>query len=63
MRRLVRCASHFNLLNRHLAILRAIEENDLTPERLRKITADDDALIAVTMALDKEFREKQKKNK
>jgi hypothetical protein len=48
-------------LNHQLAILKAVEENDLTPERLRKIAADDNALITATIALEKEFHEKSRR--
>ena len=40
-------------------MLRAIEENDLTPERLRKIAAVDNALIAATIDLEREFQSKK----
>jgi hypothetical protein len=45
-------------LYHHLAILQAVEENDLTPDRLRKIAAADDTLIAAVKELDRQFRSK-----
>ena len=47
-------------LHHQLAILNAIEENDLTPERLRKIAADDNALMAATVDLERQFQSKQR---
>ena len=43
-------------LHHQLAILNAIEENDLTPERVRKIAAADEVLLTATADLDREFR-------
>jgi hypothetical protein len=47
-------------LHHQLAILNAIEKNDLTPERLRKIAADDNALMAATVDLERQFQSKQR---
>jgi hypothetical protein len=46
-------------LHHQLQILNAIEENDLTPERFRKITATDEALVAATVGLDQQFRSRE----
>jgi hypothetical protein len=46
-------------LHHQLAILNAIEANDLTPERLRKIVADDQAIINATVELDQQMRVKR----
>ena len=46
-------------LHHQLAILNAIEENDLTPERLRKIAAADDALMAATADIERQFQSKR----
>jgi hypothetical protein len=50
-------------LHHHLAIQTAIEENDLTPERLRKIAADDETLVEVVMDLDRQWREKMRQKR
>jgi hypothetical protein len=47
-------------LYHQMQVLKAIEENDLTPDRLRSIANSDDALIRVTKAIDDEFRSKVK---
>jgi hypothetical protein len=49
-------------LHHHLAIINAIEENDLTPERLRKIALADEALMTATVAVEKELRERLRKS-
>jgi hypothetical protein len=43
-------------LHNQLAVLEALEQNDLTPERLRKIAANDTALMEVMLELDRQFR-------
>ena len=45
-------------LHRHLAILEAIEEKDLTPERLHKIAAADEKMVTAVVELDREWRKK-----
>jgi hypothetical protein len=47
-------------LYHQMQVLKATEENDLTPDRLRSIANSDDALIRVTKAIDDEFRSKVK---
>jgi hypothetical protein len=47
-------------LHHQLAVLKAIEENDLTPDRLRKIAAANHALVTATIDLDREFQSKMK---
>ena len=47
-------------LHHQLAILKAIEENDLTPDRLRKIATADNALIAATTDMERQLRSKLK---
>ena len=47
-------------LHHQVAILNAIEDNDLTPERLRKIAADNSALIDATIDLERQFHRKRK---
>jgi hypothetical protein len=46
-------------LHHQLEILNAIEENDLTPERLRKIMAADEALVTAIVGLDRQFRSRE----
>ncbi len=43
-------------LYHHLALFDAIEEDDLTPERLRKIAAKNDELLRLSIELDDEWR-------
>lgn len=45
-------------LYHQLAVLKAIEDEDITPERLRKIAAMDDLLMNTTKEIDDEFRKK-----
>jgi hypothetical protein len=45
-------------LHHHLAILEAVEEKDLTPERLRKIAAADEKIVTAVFELDREWRKK-----
>jgi hypothetical protein len=47
-------------VHHQLAILKALEENDLTPDRLRKIAAADEALVTATTDIDRQFRAKIK---
>jgi hypothetical protein len=42
-------------LHHQLAMLKAIEEDDLTPDRLRKIAVANQALKAATVELEREF--------
>jgi hypothetical protein len=41
-------------MRHHLAVLEAIEEDDLTPDRFRKIVAETDALITTVRDLERE---------
>jgi len=45
-------------LHHHLAILEAVEENDLTPDRLRKIAVADEKMVTAIVELDREWRKK-----
>jgi hypothetical protein len=45
-------------LHHELAILKAIEDNDVTPKRLRKIAATDDKLIRAVKEIENEIRSK-----
>jgi hypothetical protein len=47
-------------LYHQLAVLKAIEDNDVTPERLRKIAAMDDTLMKTAIEIDDEFRRKMR---
>jgi hypothetical protein len=47
-------------LYHQLAVLKAIEDNDVTPERLRKIAAMDDTLMKTAREIDDEFRRKMR---
>jgi hypothetical protein len=47
-------------LYHQLAVLKAIEDDDVTPERLRKIAAMDDTLMKTAIEIDDEFRRKMK---
>ena len=47
-------------LHHHVAVLKAVEENDLTPARLRKIAAADDAIADVHFELESAWAAKQK---
>jgi hypothetical protein len=47
-------------VHHQLAILNAIEKNDLTPERLRQIAANDEALIAATLELDRQYQSRRR---
>jgi hypothetical protein len=47
-------------LHHQMEILKAIEEEDLTPARFRKIANMDDALIKAVKDIDDEFRSKMK---
>jgi hypothetical protein len=46
-------------LRHHLAVLNAIEENDFTPERFRKIVAETDALITTVREMEPERGKKK----
>jgi Na+/phosphate symporter len=48
-----------SFLRHHIAIWEAIEQGDLTPERLKKIAADDEALDAAQFELEREWRAKR----
>ena len=43
-------------LHNQLAVLDALEKNKLTPDRLREIAAENQALIDTTVDLDRQFR-------
>ena len=45
-------------LHHHLAILEAVEDKDLTPERLRKIATADEKMVTAVLELDGEWRKK-----
>jgi hypothetical protein len=45
-------------LHHHLAILEAVEENDLTPDRLRKIATADEKIVTAVLEMDREWRKK-----
>jgi hypothetical protein len=47
-------------LNSQLAMLQAIEENDYTPDRLRKIAAMNHLMFDAHLDLDKEWRDRQR---
>jgi hypothetical protein len=47
-------------LHHQIETLKAIEEDNLTPERLRKIAKMDDALIRAIKEIEDEFRSKMK---
>jgi hypothetical protein len=47
-------------LYHQLAVLKAIEDDDFTPERLRKIAAMDDTLTKTAIEIDDEFRRKMR---
>ncbi|MGC2080672.1 MAG: hypothetical protein WA728_32590 [Xanthobacteraceae bacterium] len=50
-------------LHHHLAVLRAIEKNKYTPERLREIAAADEGLMELCRKVDDDFRKKMKEAK
>ena len=50
-------------LHHQLAMLKAIEEDDLTPDRLRKIAVANQALIAATVELEREFLATKQRDK
>jgi hypothetical protein len=50
-------------LHHQLAMLKAIEEDDLTPDRLRKIAVANQALIAATVELESEFLATKQRDK
>lgn len=45
-------------LHHHLAILEAVEDKDLTPERLRKIATADEKMVTAALELDGGWRKK-----
>jgi hypothetical protein len=47
-------------LHHQMEILKAIEENDFTPDRIRKIASRDDALMKAAKDIDDDFRGKAK---
>ena len=47
-------------LHHQIETLKAIEENDLTPDRIRKIANMDDALIKATKEIEDEFQKRMK---
>jgi hypothetical protein len=50
-----------SFLHHHVAVLQAVEEGDLTPERLKQISIADDAINDFHMELDRTWREKRRK--
>jgi hypothetical protein len=48
-----------SFLHHHMAVLQAIEEGDLTPERLKAIASKDQALDAAQFELEREWRVRQ----
>jgi hypothetical protein len=46
-----------------MAVLQAIEEKDYTPERLRKISADNNAIFDVLMELDDAWQKRERARK
>ena len=48
-------------LHHHIAVLQAVEDNDLTPVRLRQIAGDNDAIADLQIELDKAWTAKHKK--
>ena len=50
-----------SFLYHHIAVLQAVEEGNLTPERLRQISIADDAITDVHIELDRAWREKRRK--
>ena len=51
-----RCHSN---VHHQLAVMKAIEDNDLTPERLRQISATDQALFDATVEIERQFQAKK----
>lgn len=51
-----------SFLRHHIAVLQAIEDNDLTPERLRQISSADDAIADVQIELDRVWDAKLQKS-
>jgi hypothetical protein len=47
-------------LHHYLAVFKAIDDDDLTPERLRTIAVADDKIVAAVNEIDREWRAKQK---
>jgi hypothetical protein len=50
-----------SFLHHHIAILQAVEEGNLTPDRLRQISIADDAITDVHFELDRAWQEKRRK--
>jgi hypothetical protein len=50
-----------SFLHHHIAVLQAVEDGTLTPERLRQISIADDAIADVHFELDRAWREKHRK--
>ena len=50
-------------LHHHLAIQKAIDEDDLTADRLRKIAADDEKIVGAVIEMDKAWREKLRRGR
>jgi hypothetical protein len=50
-----------SFLHHHIAILQAVEEGNLTPDRLRQISIADDAITEVHFELDRAWQEKRRK--
>lgn len=48
-------------LHHHIALLKAIEDNELTPDRLRQIAAADDAIGDALIEIDRAWTEKKKR--
>jgi hypothetical protein len=47
-------------LHHHIAIIRAVEKGNLTPEMLRKISAADEEITDVLLELDRAWAEKER---
>jgi hypothetical protein len=50
-----------SFLHHHMAVLQAVEDGTLTPERLRQISIADDAITDVHIELEQAWREKRRK--
>jgi hypothetical protein len=50
-----------SFLHHHVAVLQAVEEGNLTPERLKQISIADDAINDFHMELDRTWLEKRRK--
>jgi hypothetical protein len=47
-------------LHHHIAVLKAVEDNDLTPERIRQIAIENQAITDVQFELEREWIAKKK---